>query len=273
MQFLNCELVRRFEAAEAIPQVHFAKHLERVKPDLKVAYEVIGGAHTVFIHPGCVVGRCVGLGLNGTVSAADLDRVEQFYISRGESPQVDVVPVADQSLFELMKQRPYRFEELNNVLVRPLSKLETLASRDVNAEIRRSSPEECEALCEVVARAFLEGKDPDPQFVDVFRPLYGMEGAFSFAAYVDGKMVGGASGMLIPEAGIAAFFGSSTLPEYRGSGIQGAFLRERLKLAAEAGCEYAVIVTRGGSTSQRNCERAGFRVAYSKPVMKMHLSV
>jgi hypothetical protein len=34
--------------------------------------------------------------------------------------------------------------------------------------------------------------------------------------------------------------------------------------AAEAGCEYAVVVTRGGTTSQRNCERLGFHVAYSK---------
>jgi hypothetical protein len=34
--------------------------------------------------------------------------------------------------------------------------------------------------------------------------------------------------------------------------------------ALEAGCEYAVVVTQGGTTSQRNAERLGFRVAYSK---------
>jgi hypothetical protein len=34
--------------------------------------------------------------------------------------------------------------------------------------------------------------------------------------------------------------------------------------ASEAGCEFAVVVTQGGSTSQRNAERLGFRVAYSK---------
>jgi len=41
-------------------------------------------------------------------------------------------------------------------------------------------------------------------------------------------------------------------------------LRARLQAAAEAGCEFAVVVTNGGSDSQRNCERLGFRVAYSK---------
>ena len=34
--------------------------------------------------------------------------------------------------------------------------------------------------------------------------------------------------------------------------------------AIEAGCEYAVVVTQGGTISQRNAERLGFRVAYSK---------
>jgi hypothetical protein len=37
-----------------------------------------------------------------------------------------------------------------------------------------------------------------------------------------------------------------------------------LAAAAQAGCEYAVIVTRGSTTSQRNAEGLGFRMAYSK---------
>jgi hypothetical protein len=37
-----------------------------------------------------------------------------------------------------------------------------------------------------------------------------------------------------------------------------------MKAAIEAGCEYAAVVTQGATTSQRNAERLGFRVAYSK---------
>ena len=58
--------------------------------------------------------------------------------------------------------------------------------------------------------------------------------------------------------------GAGTASEFRGRGLQIALLRARLAAAAEAGCEYAVVVTQGGTTSQRNCERLGFRVAYSK---------
>ena len=54
------------------------------------------------------------------------------------------------------------------------------------------------------------------------------------------------------------------MPEFRKRGIQTALLGVRLKFAAEAGCDVAVIVTQGGSVSQRNSERVGFRVAYSK---------
>lgn len=37
-----------------------------------------------------------------------------------------------------------------------------------------------------------------------------------------------------------------------------------MKAAAEAGCELIVVVTQGGSISERNCVRLGFRIAYSK---------
>jgi ribosomal protein S18 acetylase RimI-like enzyme len=69
---------------------------------------------------------------------------------------------------------------------------------------------------------------------------------------------------MIPEHGIFAVCGAGTAVEFRRRGLQTALLHARLAAAAQAGCEYAVVVTQGGSASQRNCERIGFRVAYSK---------
>ena len=88
-----------------------------------------------------------------------------------------------------------------------------------------------------------------------------------FLARIEDKVVGGCGGRVIPEARIAAFFGTATLPEYRGRGVQTALIAQRLHEAALAGCEYAVVSTNPGSGSQRNMERRGFRVAYTKPVM------
>ena len=58
-----------------------------------------------------------------------------------------------------------------------------------------------------------------------------------------------------------AQYGAGTLNDYRRRGLQTAMLEKRMQAAAEAGCEYAVIVTQGGTTSQCNAERMGFRVA------------
>jgi GNAT superfamily N-acetyltransferase len=84
---------------------------------------------------------------------------------------------------------------------------------------------------------------------------------------VDGVSVACGSGLILPQFGVLGLYGASTLTEYRGRGLQTALLLHRMHAAAEAGCELAVIVTLGGTTSQRNAERLGFTVAYSKATL------
>ena len=86
-------------------------------------------------------------------------------------------------------------------------------------------------------------------------------------AETDGKIVATGAGLIIPEHKIVALFGAGTLKPYRGRGLQTAILQRRLEVAAQAGCEYAVIVTQGGTTSMRNAERLGFTLAYSKATL------
>jgi ribosomal protein S18 acetylase RimI-like enzyme len=91
-----------------------------------------------------------------------------------------------------------------------------------------------------------------------------MENALAFVATVDGKLVACGTGIVIPEHRVFALCGAGTLAAYRGRGLQTALLQARMAAAVKAGSEYAVVVTQGGTTSQRNAERLGFRVAYSK---------
>ena len=62
-------------------------------------------------------------------------------------------------------------------------------------------------------------------------------------------------------------FGTATLPAFRNRGVQSALIERGLHEAALAGCEYAVVSTQPASGSQRNMERRGFRLAYTKLVM------
>lgn len=63
---------------------------------------------------------------------------------------------------------------------------------------------------------------------------------------------------------VAVLAGASTVPSGRGLGAQGLLLAARLKEAHTRGCTVAVMAALPGSTSQRNAERRGFRIAYSR---------
>jgi GNAT superfamily N-acetyltransferase len=82
---------------------------------------------------------------------------------------------------------------------------------------------------------------------------------------VDGQPAG--TGMLVIDEGAAMLNGDATLPAFRNKGVQTALLRTRLQLAVEAGCDLAVIEASPGGTSERNQQRAGFRVAYTRVTM------
>jgi len=88
------------------------------------------------------------------------------------------------------------------------------------------------------------------------------KGSISFLAELEGKP--GAAGVLCLHEGVALFGGSATIPELRRRGLQTALLEERMRYALEQGCDLAMMVAEVGSGSQRNAERNGFRVAYTR---------
>ncbi len=263
MQFVDKALARRFEACEEMPQVLYARAFQTMRLEIGAAEEEICGGHMIFAGLGSPIGRATGLGLDQAFSAEDLDRIEQFYRSHNAPSQVDLCPLHDPAVFEMFKERGYGIAELNNVLYRRLDANETLPAVPAGCEIRRGRPEEARELGAIVERAFFPEGAPEA-FQDLLTPLYQMEGAVTFAASVEGQAVACGAGLLIPQHRVFALCGAGTDAEFRGRGLQTALLCVRLAAAAEAGCEYAVVVTNGGSASQRNCERLGFRVAYSK---------
>jgi GNAT superfamily N-acetyltransferase len=68
---------------------------------------------------------------------------------------------------------------------------------------------------------------------------------------------------------VALFGGSSTIPELRRRGLQSALLHERMRYAFDHGCDLAMMVTLPGSESQRNAERKGFQIAYTRTKWKL----
>jgi len=88
------------------------------------------------------------------------------------------------------------------------------------------------------------------------------EESLSFLAELDGEP--GAAGALCIHDGVALFGGAATIPEMRRRGLRAALLQARMRYAFDHGCDLAMMVAEAGSASQRNAERKGFRIAYTR---------
>ena len=269
MPFVDKALARRLESVEEMPQVDCARMLQQLRPELGAAFEPICGGHMIFAGLNSPIGHAAGLGFDGPMTPADLDRLEAFYRSHNAPAQLDLCPLTDPSVLELVTARRYALAELNNVLYRSLNSAEPV-SVPAGIEIRPGTPEQAGEFSQILTHSFFEKGDAPEGFADMLAPLFQFPEALTFLASADGPIIAAAAGRIIPEHRVFALFGAGTLPEFRKRGIQTALLRTRMKAAAEAGCELAVVVTRGGTISERNCIRLGFQIAYSKATVIRH---
>lgn len=261
--FVDLEFARRLEMAEMIlPDC--VEAIRRNAPDKPNAAESIAGGAAFFGGINYPANQIVGVGLHGAVTADDMDRVEDFFRSRGVASTVVVSPLADESLRNLLGERGYRIAEFNSVLILRISSPQPYTPPD-GIVIERVTPETVRPWMRAIAKGFSQDVEVPEE---IFGGFAALPGALAFLARIEDEVLGGCAGRVIPQARIAALFGAATLPEYRCRGVQTALIARRLQEAAQAGCEYAVVSTIPGSGSQRNMERRGFRLAYTKVVMR-----
>src|SRR5947209_11837309 len=87
------------------------------------------GGTAVFTGVGSPVTQALGCGLDGSVTAAQLQEMEEFFFSRGASCDLELAPFIDASLVELLRQRCYHLSELSILLLRDLR--EEIAASEV----------------------------------------------------------------------------------------------------------------------------------------------
>jgi len=251
------------ESAEWLPSIEWIDALIRDRPEVGAERQMVAGGWMMYAGPQSPANHIIGMGLQGPVSKDEIDCVEDFYRRHQSICEVVVSPYADMSLPTQLGERGYRITEWNSVLVR---KLESGQRFDIGGlDIREVQPEAARPWAEVLARGFGEFPGVTPE---LFIPMATAPNAMSFLAYVDGQPAGGAGGSVFPREGLASFYGAATLPEFRNRGVQNALFQARLRKAADAGCEWAMVCTQPGTVSQRNAERNGFRVAYTKVAMQ-----
>ncbi len=230
-------------------------------PDSGAEWIQCAGAFAVFDGAGSPVTQTFGLGLFEELSPAALDTIERFFLDRGAEVCHEVSPFAGVAALALLCERGYKPIEISNVMYRAVEK--PVAEERGNVRARVIDPEEAQLWNQISARGWTH---EHPELQDFVDQMGGITSARTespcFLADLDGQP--GAAGVLFIHEGVALFGGAATVPEMRRRGLQAALLEARMRYAFDHGCDLAMMVAEAGSNSQRNAERSGFRVAYTR---------
>jgi Acetyltransferase (GNAT) domain len=281
--FADLALARRLERAEATSNARFVELRAGIDPARGACWTEVGGTYAMFDGPTSPVTQTFGLGIFQAPTPDDFDRLERFFFERGAPVDHEVSPQADPATVRLLAERGYRPFEFTSVMFRPV---DTARAGDVGpwglpdtTESDSPSPRVAESLsAQAELRVRVIGADEadrwaktasagwgaaDGDFMlDVARVNAGSPDGHLFLAELDGRPI--ATAALAIHDGVAHFAGASTIPDCRRSGAQLALMEARMRYAAGHGCDLALMGAAPGSGSQRNAERHGFRIAYTR---------
>ncbi len=261
--FSDLALSRRLERAEGRSNADFVEARAELFPDSGAQWIEVAGAYAMFDGVGSPMTQTFGLGVFDPVTHAEMEKLEEFFLQQGAQVHHEISPMADASLLALLTERGYRPIELTSVMYRPIRRCVELSSpRNEKVQARMMRTGEEELWAQTAAKGWSESTELADTILELMYIVAKRQGGLPFLAELDGQAV--AAGALFIHDGVALLAGASTIPEGRRQGAQLALLECRLKYAAEAACDLATMGAAPGSASQRNAERQGFRIAYTR---------
>lgn len=278
---VDLPLARRIEGALAADLVAFARARAAFDPGTGAAHRTVAGGG-VAVWTGQFGSRGQGLGLDGPVSGADLDRVVAFLAAprRGAGrAEIELCPLAADAVADALGRRPHQVAGFRNVYATPVPAAAP-AEAPTDAPTEAPPADRPDGLTIEAAagerlaewsRVLLDGFGyPAGDRRDRVARWNGMMATVPEATLLLASLHGepvGASSVLVHDlpggVRVASLGGTTTLAAHRRRGVQLALLRHRLTLAAAAGCDLAVVTADPGSSSGRNARRAGFALAYT----------
>jgi GNAT superfamily N-acetyltransferase len=204
-----------------------------------------------------MLNRAVGLGLNAPATEEDVDAVIQalagttFYVAVAPAALPPELPawLAARGLEPGWGWMTFRRTVESPPIARTAFRLEEV-----------QDPVQAEAFAHVICTGY--------GLPDALRPLIARAPDVGWTCWLalDGDEPASAAAIFVSE-GVGYLGFAATLPEHRGKGAQTALLSERIKRAAELGCE--TVVTETGerrddrpSSSYRNIVRSGFEEVF-----------
>ena len=261
--FSDLDLSRRLEKAEAHSNVTFVEARARTSPLSGACWIEVAGAYAMFDGVASPVTQTFGLGLFETPTPEAFEEIERFFLLRGAPVFHEVSPLAGLGVVAMLNERGYQPVELTSVMYRPLAgKADSGVRTNERVRVRAIEKHEGDLWARTTARGWSEFPELTA-FLEELAPISTeRRDSVSFLAELDSEPI--ATGVLCLGGGVAYLGGACTVPEARKQGAQNALLASRLRYAVDEGCDVAMICTLPGSASQRNAERNGFRIAYTR---------
>ena len=261
--FSDVDLARRLEAAEGNAGARFIEARARVFPESGARWIEVDGARAMYDGVDSPITQTFGLGMRQAATPATLETIEAFFGERGAPVSHEVSPLAGVALAALLTERGYRPIEFTSVMYRPAGRgAETTGSRNEKIQVRSIADDEGELWAQTTAQGWSEFPELAGYLLEMGAVITQREGSILLLAELEGRPI--ATGVLCLCEGVALLGGACTIPEGRRQGAQFALLETRLRYAAERGCDVAMMCAAPGSASQRNAERHGFRIAYTR---------
>ncbi len=266
MEFIDLNLARKFELTEARIGESLVHSMQKRIPQAQAASIHVAGGIATFTGVDSPISQVIGAGLDASIAETELDRLEDFFRTRGAPAILELSSFAAPSFVEMLNRRSYIVVEFSHVMCRkcehgkkfvPASS--GIAIRELAANLR---PEEAKLYTEVVSKGFAESLPVTQDLLDVVEGFcYDSQGR-CFLASMDGQPAGGGAAALFD--GVGTLGGASVLPQFRRRGIHAALMIARMSWLASQQCEWFLSVAHPGNASQRNMERFGFRLAYAR---------
>lgn len=248
MLYINKEMAASIE--NCVKQTHLAM----TELNQGSCIEISGGA-ACFIGVDSYFSQVIGWGFLTKNFKQEIEIIEQFYRARNHSRvDIELCPLVGNALVSYLNQRGYLITELNNVSVLDLK---TYSESKALFQIKQIKEDDLYLWSKIVAAGF-----EYPLAQSQFYQYATAKGNLAFGAYINGKLVAGATIAMHQDRCDLGV--TSTLPAYRGRGLQKKLLAARLNFAKQLGLSIATVTTEPGSVSDVNVQKVGFRCAYTR---------
>ena len=238
--------------------------------DDRAAVADIAGGKAMLMAPDSPMNSVKGVGITGPVGRTDLDAIANFFASRGSKAPVpfDACPFADDSLHTLISQRGWPLAGFEQVLWRVIAPTQPdpVPHAIAGIAIAPINERRAEEWAIVLARVF-SGQDSPPQWqIDIGLRTFSRRGRHSVGGDPMAARSSGAARSFIYRKAVAKLSGrAGAAPEFRKRGLQTAMLLTPPPSSRGFGLRRVQkIDTKPGTTSQRNVQRLGFHVAYTR---------